>query len=185
MEIFSIGEYVYIADMHAVDTTEPCPVCYGKKMVIVILGNGDQVETECGYCGHGFEGPLGYVKTGDRLVEGAHMSKITGVDVRTADDGSMDITYWFNGCGYHQNRVAKTYEEAVELGKITAAKYQHEDHAHMIDMAKHNINKSYAWNVGYHLKSAERAKKDLEYHEAKAKLLQTKVKEEKKTAGHP
>jgi len=59
--MFKIGDVVYFASAGQRQVDIPCPVCFGKREVTLILGNGDSVELPCDYCGKGYDGPRGYV----------------------------------------------------------------------------------------------------------------------------
>ena len=58
---YNVGDIVFYASNDSREERIPCPVCFGKLQVIVILGNGTEVLVDCGYCGKGYEGPKGYV----------------------------------------------------------------------------------------------------------------------------
>ena len=58
---FEIGQELWLPLGTPRQITLPCPVCFGNKGVIVEFGNGERVCVECDGCGHGFEGPRGFI----------------------------------------------------------------------------------------------------------------------------
>ena len=76
---FNLGDVAFYVDAscnYGIDV--PCPVCFGKRKVAIILGNDERIETECGHCSHGMDRPSGVARTWgvhSAIVEG----EITGV----------------------------------------------------------------------------------------------------------
>jgi hypothetical protein len=174
MEVFKIGQAVWVGDVNTEKTKDPCPVCYGKKYITVILGNRDRAKVACNFCDEPFYGPRGWVYGESRTVVGAHQEVITGMDIR-----EDDVTYWFGGHGWHDERVAVTKEEALEKAKLVAIRYDEQHKQRTADLAKHDVNKTYAWNVGHYKNQLERAQRDIEFYTKKIEITQAKIKEMK------
>ena len=62
MKARKVGDCLWwaVVEKHA-QVEIPCPVCYGKRKVNLILGNGDVVALPCTYCSPGYESPRGTV----------------------------------------------------------------------------------------------------------------------------
>ena len=61
---FAIGAKVWWTGTGYAQETVVCPECAGRLAHRLILGNGEEVSIECGYCSSGMEGPRG-VDTND------------------------------------------------------------------------------------------------------------------------
>jgi lipoate synthase len=175
MREFNIGDRVWIPRYRQVYTEVQCPVCFGKKLVTVILGNGDEVILPCSNCEHGIgTDPSGTVM--EYIVEQrAEPVTITGKEVHEDSDGKKVIYHSSGGYIYYSDKIFETQEEAlaesVRLGE--ADKKDHEEKAEHI---KKDKLKSFAWNAGYHLREAKKNRKDAEYHEHMAVLCKARSK---------
>jgi hypothetical protein len=60
---FEIGQKIYVpwASAYLCEMVQ-CPICFGKKSVTLILGNGEHVPVECEGCGLGYNGPQGTIQ---------------------------------------------------------------------------------------------------------------------------
>jgi transcription elongation factor Elf1 len=184
VEIFEIGQQVWVGRIKHEKHLITCPVCNGNKVVIVIFGDGTQVEVECNYCDKTFPytwKACGQVYGEEYMVGDADLEIITGMDVRKEDDGTLEITYWFGSHGGHPDTVALTYEEAVNKARIKAALYTTE-RVEKREKDKFNLAKSYSWNAKHYLDRAEQARKDVIYYENKAKVMQSHIRKEKENA---
>ena len=56
---FAIGESLWLAEASRDSRVFPCPVCAGKKVVRVELGDGEIVVVDCDGCERGYEGCTG------------------------------------------------------------------------------------------------------------------------------
>jgi hypothetical protein len=171
--MFNIGDCVWTALTGLRPIEEPCPVCFGKKSVTVISGNGDEVVVPCSYCGHGYEGPRGVVSE-YRTEPGVKACAITGRDVH--EGYKNEVRYHFAG-GYSddQNNVFETKEEALaaSVKRCEDEKKERETRACYL---KQDATKSFAWNAGYHLREAKRLREQIAYHERMAILCKAKDK---------
>ena len=177
-EMFEIGDYVWVAKLVRENRQEPCPVCYGHKYVILILGNDDQVELSCEYCRRGWQEPTGFIEVGYFVYVDPEYKQIDGVDIRTSF-GELKVTYWFGkggvSNGAHPEDVASTREEAIAKGavKLNASNARIAEN----ETNKAKEHKSYSWNAGYHLREAERCRKDMEQHQRRASIMKSKSKD--------
>lgn len=85
-KVYKVGDWVWYATYESEEIKVPCPVCYGNKVVTVILGNGDEVAVECDYCGKGWQNALGYVTDYQRNPK-AEQQQITKRRIEDGRDG--------------------------------------------------------------------------------------------------
>lgn len=170
--MYKVGDTVWYASFGTREEEVPCPVCYGNKSVIVILGNGDNVEVECQYCQRGFNSPSGYI------VEYIALPRVEQVTIakRTIEEacGGEEIEYVGNN--YHTlypDRMFDQYDEALAHANWMAE----QDSINKSNNSKFKNEKSYTWNAGYHLKQAEKCHKEAIHHEEKAKLCKARSKD--------
>ena len=176
-EIYKIGETVWVGQWESRKERVPCPICFGTKVVTLILGDGTAVELDCKYCDNGFMGPQGHVVESHYVAGEVTQKVITGVDVRTNEDG-IDVTYWFGGNGKNGNFVSK--DKDIALAKATtSAEEQNEKQRTMKDGQKKNDRKSYSWNAGYYLREAAKSRAAATRYEEQARIMESKVRKPK------
>ena len=146
------------------EVTKTCPVCFGKLVVHVILGDGTDIETPCDYCGKGFNGPMGTVIENEPLAY-ADCGVITSVTV--SNEGVVYSTGEHGHCAAHE--VFLTRAEALAFAEKTGAEERKRWEA-TAEYLKDRNTKSYSWAVGYHLREAKRCRKEADRHEEKAKI---------------
>lgn len=180
MAKFKIGDKVWAAHFtHNEQVKVPCCVCYGTLKVTLRLGNGEEVELPCDYCGKGNWGvPTGYEieyqpKSEPKLV------LINGMNV-TVDSKGEHVEYW-NGADnchhiYYEDKLFESKEEAEAKGKELMDEWLTEQRTRT-EYIKANVRKNFAWNAGYHLRYVKRLEKDIQYHKDKAKLCKERSKE--------
>lgn len=175
MRIFNIGDVVWIAHYGMQEFHDPCSVCFGKLSVMVILGNGDLVETPCSYCGLGYDAPRGWT-TEYRIEPSAEQVTITGREIR---EGAFTEVMYHGSGGYvyREDVVFKTEDEALVKSEELCAK-EIKDRETRTEYIKKDKIKSFAWNAGYHLREAKRLKEQIAYHERMAVLCKEKEKKD-------
>jgi len=176
----SLGDHVWIPRVGAHKVEVPCPVCFGKKRVTVILGDDTAVAVPCEYCGIGFEGPRGVV-TEYREEPGAELMTITGIQTYIAGDG-QSTDYTLDRCHREpEDRCFHSKEEAQQAAEKMAAeqKAERESRAESI---KNYACKTFSWNAGYHRGAAKASRKQAEYHDRMAELCDARAKSEPKRA---
>ena len=169
MTKFKIGDMVWHARfLRGAAVQVPCPVCYEKLKVTLILGNGDSVELPCDYCGKGNLGvPTGY-DTEYQTVNEPEQIIIEGMDVEITRSGEK-VQYRAGHYIYYEEDLFTTQEEAVLRSDELRKEYE-ESEKKRNDYIKEDVKKSFAWNAGYHLRKAKSAETEAEYHRGKAKL---------------
>ena len=172
--LFKVGDTAWWAQNGTVEKTNPCPVCFGKLAVTVILGNGESIQTPCDYCGRGYEGPKGGEK------ECAWESRpvlftITGIE--TQNDGVKQTARYHAPAGYviDDEDVFATEEEAAAKCKRNADEHNEQERQRR-EVIKEQAHKSFSWHVGYHRRCIKDLKRQLEWHEARAIACASRAK---------
>jgi hypothetical protein len=162
---FNIGDSVWLAICDQNQVTKECPVCYGRLRVRLELGNGDMVTLPCDYCNKGFSEPRGVVEE----YEWEANSQPTSVKSKEVHeyDGKREVRYQFITGHASTEDVFSTKEEADARCVLKTAEYEKEQ-KRRLEHIKDQTQKTFAWNAGYHMRCAKKAKQDLEYHTAKA-----------------
>lgn len=175
--MFNIGDVVWAAYFSMQPQQIECPVCFGKRQVVVILGNGDEVITPCSNCGLGYEGPRGFVEEYAQEA-GAGCVIITG---RTVQEGGGEtrVIYKAGDYSYGADRLFSTCEEAMRSAEGMASEHKKE-HETRAEYIKGNKIKSFSWNVGYHLREAKKLKEQIAYHERMAILCKAQAQAEER-----
>lgn len=182
---FKIGDFVWVPYFNSNTYVQvPCGVCYGKKVVTLILGNGDSVELPCGYCAKGYDSPTGW-EVEYRPKSEPKQIRIAGMKVEVTEKGEI-VEYWSGpeNCHYvySEDKVFATREEAGAKGEGLMAEWL--ANQQKADYIKHDKKKNFVWNAGYHLRKIKQCEKEIEYHKEKAKLCKkrsNKIKPEKGT----
>jgi len=168
MKKYKVGDKVWWAHCGNTLVKEPCPVCYGKKQVVLVLGNDDTVTLDCDYCGKGYEGPRGYVME-YRWVAEPELITITEVEISDSLEHGETIKYRTNYYSIKNCDIFDTREEALVRCEVIAKELA-EQQSTRAEHIKANVKKTFSWNAGYHMRVVKRAQKDIEYHQAKAVL---------------
>lgn len=179
------GDVVWWAHCGTMEVTETCPVCFGKYVVHVILGNDEDVTVPCNYCGHGYEGPKGYIKDYKYIAEPKQVA-ITAIRIEQNDD-ELKVEYYTqqsvpieSGVGTYNIVLYPEFVfsmEAEALQKCTEVAKEHNDNlfSKPESVKKDNL-KSYTWNAGYHMRKAKKCKEEIAYHEKQAQTCKERAK---------
>ena len=175
---YKIGDTVYVANCGHRQIDIPCPVCFGKIRVTLILGNGESVSLPCDYCGKGFDGPRGYVSEYDYVAEAAART-ITAANITLTDTGEKVEYRSGSSFSYYtlkEEDCYSTFEEASATAVAVKEKMIEEQNTRA-EYIKEDIKKSFSWNAGYHLREAKRNRREIEYHERMAVICKERSKE--------
>ena len=180
--MYKIGDSIWYAHFNkSVSVTQKCPVCFGNLEVILILGDETHVKLPCNYCGHGYEEPSGFVKEHERVIKTEHRT-IDRIDSQNIE-GKESFEYFYTG--YSDGH---SYASRLDIDRIFSSEAEanakckeliEEDEKQEFESAKylkHNDQKSYSWNAGYHMRIVKTAKKDIEYHTRKAEICKQRAK---------
>jgi hypothetical protein len=176
MTDYKVGDRPWYARFARYDNVRvPCPVCYGKREVRLILGNDDEVTLPCDYCGKGYNAPTGRVEEYQWTAE-AQQVTITTVDITETPFGVDRRYHWYDGYWADAEDLFDTEDEANARAqeKAEAARLEEETRAEYI---KKDVKKTFGWNAGYHLREAKKHREQIAYHERKAVLCKARAKD--------
>jgi hypothetical protein len=173
MKRYNVGDEVWLAEYDLESVKKTCPICFGQKQVILILGNDDKVILPCDYCGKGFNEPTGVI-TEYEYVAKATLIVITKIQSETNELGEQR-KYYFNAHYAAIEDLFNSKEAALArcAEKIKRQELEDTTKAYRI---KANHLKSYSWNAGYHLREALHHEKQAGYHKQKAALCKERAK---------
>jgi hypothetical protein len=174
MKEFNVGDVVWWAKCGSSTMKEDCPVCFTKRKVVVILGNDEQVQVACDYCGKGFEGPRGFVQEQYKWHTEVRPVVIEAKSVSENGDGKK-IEYRGDHYSLDDTNIFTTREEAETRAQELISKHEIEEAKTLATRKEHNV-KSYAWHVGYHKRCASKARNDLAFHESKVVAMAKRAK---------
>jgi len=176
MDEFKVGDKVYVSKFGVIEYSVKCPVCFGKRVVTLILGDDSAVELECDYCKNG----IGTKSSGYRkkLKREAGTDYVLITEVRIKKTHAKEETeYMSNNYIYYSKDVFA--EEAKALAASTKrAELYNIDQRTKAEFIKANAFKSYSWNAGYHMNAVKDAEEKLTYHSEKAKICKDRSKGE-------
>lgn len=171
MEFLTPGTKVFLASYENREFIMKCPDCFGKRFLMVILGDDSRVTIACEGCSAGYDPPTGINKlyqASGRVVE----ATVTGIDVR---EGKVE---YHTTAGYRESYdVFRTREEAEIRAKVVGDEQAHRDLLHFF--GKEQPTRKWSWNATYHRREAKNAKQSLAYHTAKLDEAAKHIKEEK------
>ena len=166
---FAVGDVVFWANHETEHIKEICPICFGKLKVKLILGNDDEAILDCDFCKKGYDNPRGFIYDRYKWTSKVEPKTITSKTV-TENDGLREVKYKVYNAYPDSEDLFATREEAEvrskELIEIHAAEEQKN-----LERRKEYSKNSYGWHAGYHKKQAEKARRDLEYHEKKVVFM--------------
>ncbi len=170
-----VGDQLWIPKTGNQQVKTPCLVCFGDKEVVVILGNGSHVKTQCGYCRSGYDSPSGYMMKYVR-EPGAELFIVNLIRTKTTATG--EASEYVTASGRYaegEKNLYQTEEEAVEASKELREKQLADDEKRASSIKK-DAQKSFSWNVGYHMRQVKRLNEDIKYHERMAVLCEARVR---------
>ena len=169
---YKVGDKVYYARTGRKEISRPCPVCFGKLKVIVILGNDDHVQLDCTYCSRGYEPPNGKEFFSEHVVE---VTQHTIKEVRFEEsEKGRKVEYLSN---HHFLEPENIFDNKEDAYIRTLQLVIDRNKADMIELArKDKVDKSYAWHAGYYLRQAKNAKEGFERYSQKAIIMKDKSK---------
>lgn len=170
---YNVGAEVWYAHYNMVAVKKPCPVCFGRKEVTLILGDNNSMVLPCGYCGHGLDEPRGYTTEYEYVARAEH-AIITKVESVTDGLGEQR-RYYFGGRYAAIEDLFDTEVAAVARCVVKIAVREREENTRP-DRIKAHQAQSYAWNAGYHIRQAAQHRKQAEYHDRKAVLCKARAK---------
>lgn len=171
MKKYQIGDTVWVAMSGKREVIEPCPVCFRKKHVFLLLGNDEKVELPCSYCSKGRIEPTGEVLE-YRYVAGAEVMTIDKISTEHDALGEK-IRYQSNHYILYAENMFDTEAEALKRCEEVAEQIN-KDRISEVEHIKEDVKKSFAWNAGYHMREAKEHEKKAEMHRQKARLCRNR-----------
>ncbi len=175
--MFKIGDVAWEAFARRTEIQIPCPICFTKREVTLIMGNDEKVVLPCNYCAPGFQSPQGFVKDWEFVAE-PRRHVITEIETKASAAGEK-ITYICSH--YHFDHLYEKKEDAALEAKKLADK-EAEDEVTKAEHIKEDKKKSFSWNAGYHLRNAKKMEKDILYHKKMAVLCKERRPYDRKEA---
>lgn len=173
MSEFNIGDTAWWAKYEYTSVNKTCPVCFGNRCVVVILGDNTQVQAECDYCNREFNS-YGYIVEHEYITKTEEI-KITGKEVSETSVGK-EITYRHENYIFRDSDIYKT-KEAAEKRAIEKKEKAEKEKLERLERGKNSHFKKYSWHVGYYQKKKRDALKDIEFCDRKIVYLKEKIKE--------
>jgi hypothetical protein len=168
---FAFGQTVYkvYASAHARESTI-CPICFGKRIVTLILGDGSQQEVACDDCGRGCDGPTGEVYRWGP-VSSVRECIVTGMKQY---DGTWEIALGNDHARLNENLVFVTHEEAEARRAELHAKCER-DAEDAWGARRQMLGKSVPWRVSYHRREIKDAERRIAWHSRQLHEDQAKI----------
>lgn len=158
---FNIGDEVFVAEAHAYARVEiPCPICFGKKSVQLILGNGEIESIDCDGCGLGFNGPRGVICASEATSK-VYSGVVTGVSCDRFNGGWK---YEVGGRGVDACDIFAD-KDAAEQRRIVLFDEAKRARDVNLDSQLADKKKSHAWHVRHHRDAIKRAEREIQWHE--------------------
>jgi hypothetical protein len=163
---FKVGQTYWKAKSHCEQKWVPCPVCAGKKVVVVLDGYDNRWSVDCDSCGMGHDYPRGFINEYD-YTPGTEPFTIAGVASFLNDE-------WYvkDQLGRQMN-WADLYE-TQEAAFIASQKHLAEllEHNHRTWAArKQGDLKKKTWTLRYHQEAIRKFKDQLAWHESQISQL--------------
>ena len=160
----NIGDTIYWVEHHGhYGKSVPCTMCFGKRFVTIILGDGAHEKSECGFCSHGLDYATGQSKTWEPVAF-VRSGIISGVSSR---DG---IKY---EVGYSTVRDSECFDSEEEAIPVRDAKLAEE-----IEMAAARFKESFVtckkrqlWSTGYHREWVKYYERQIEWHKMRLGMI--------------
>jgi hypothetical protein len=178
MKEYNIGDTVWVPRAEYRDIIIPCPICFTKGVVHLILGDDSVCELACDYCRDYSHYPhaTGYVKE-RAFVQKAESYVVTGKNV-SYQGNEVKISYQSNYYSLSSEDLFDTMEEAFDKSKEKAKELQ-DAYNYRTEHIKHDVKKKFSWNAGYHLRQVKEKTKEIERHLHCAKICKERSKETK------
>jgi len=170
---YSVGDKVWWARCGTDRIKKPCPICFGKRKVTLILGDESEVVLPCNYCAPGFESPTGTISEYEYIAAPEQVT-IDRVSSETTPGGTK-YEYRHEHWLLSPDIIFDTEEAALTKCEEIAEKL-HKEETTRTEYLKKDKQKSFSWNAGYHLREAKRCRKEAERHEEKAVVCKERAR---------
>lgn len=164
----NIGETVFWVESYAhYGKSILCPMCFGKRFVTIILGNGTHTESECGSCGHGLDRATGQSKTWEPSAV-IYSGQITGISTREGAKYEVGHKNVFqHECFDSEAEAIPTRDRKLKEEQDRAAQWFKDQFV--------NAKKSQIWSAGYHRECIKSAERTIEWHKGRLNMIKEKL----------
>lgn len=175
-----VGDKVWLADCETRAVQVTCPVCFGKRVVTLILGDESRRVLECDFCKRGCEAATGTV-TEHQWQANVLLVTVGQIERHETAEGATEELYAAYG-DYDARRITgRVFGTEAEAQAACVRRCAEHEADCREDMKRARTRKDrdrkYPWNVGYHTTQANRARKDMERHEALAGMAREQKRE--------
>lgn len=146
----------------------PCPMCFGKRIVTIILGDDSQTKIECGFCQRGTDRPSGMATTWEPSAI-TQSGTITGVSTR--DGVKYEVGH--KSINEYETYPTKEIAEIVRLAKFEEVQARADL---WFKESFVTAKKKQIWSAGYNRDCIARAKRTIEWHESRLGMIADKAK---------
>ena len=178
---FQLGQKVFLATASPNETREvPCPVCFGKKQVTLILGNGEQQPIECNYCALGYEAPRGVV------VAYGVSSRVDEYEITGLRLEGYDESWDFDLSGGHRTRLSDgnifADRASAEARRLVLHAEAERAAELRLEGSLKSKKKGLVWSAGYYRSRIADLNRQLAWHQNKLCAAQ-EAKPKRRTGG--
>lgn len=170
-----VGDKIWLASRNPIPATVPCSICAGNLILKVELGSGEMVIVDCGYCQEGYGPSTGWERVWSYTPR-AIPEMITKVEVESSFEGEKVSYFTLRGRAYdwfddEASALARAKEMAAEREKEDREQARHRKDGSM---------RSLTWSIGYHRRSAQKAREEAERHERHVSAVKAEIAEERR-----
>lgn len=159
-----IGGTYWVAASTPHQVSVPCPVCAGQRWFTVILGSGETLQVECDGCGHGYDGPRGFIQQYQH--EPAVKQVVVDRVASMPGSGREEWSFYTLGKGYYDQRELFTTEADAMAHATVKAAAQHELNMESYQRKKKKTQRA-GWSVRYHREQIADMQRRIAWHESK------------------
>lgn len=143
----------------------PCPMCFGKFKVQIILGDGSQESVECGYCKQGVDSTSGLAQTWEPHAE-IKSGAICGIE--------RGCEKWFYKVGYETLDEKYLFSSEAEAIPLRDERLKEETERKELWFRDHFIKakQTQIWSSGYHKKQIECHDRTIAWHKVRLCMIE-------------
>lgn len=167
---FDIDDYLYWVESSSnYGKLVPCEMCFGKLQITITLGNGEKINSQCGYCSHGYDEPSGQMKIWEPTAV-IHGGIVSGL---SKENDGWTYTVGHRSLGEHE--LYKNKEDAEpRRQKKAEEEIQRSDKFFEDDFVR--TKKKQIWSIGYHREQIKSHRRSIEWHDLRLGMIKGKQK---------
>ena len=145
-----------------------CPMCFGKRFVTIILGDGSKTEIICGMCSHGLEIATGQAKTWEPAAF-IRSGVITGISTREGAKYEVGHTSVFqHECFDSEEAAIPMQDSKLKEVQDLAEKYYKDNFI--------QCKKTQIWSAGYHREQVKYHERQIDWHLSRLNMIKERKK---------